>query len=119
MSQLEQNTTSLDEVLAMVNALPDAGGGGGGGTCTVTVVDGRMQVTRIIYQDALGSCKFVDTDPMTPASGAYTCVSGSIMIIEVSSYSQRTFVTENATQVTSEMFLITAGANGTAKITIT
>jgi hypothetical protein len=41
MSKLEQNTTSLDEVLAMVNALPDAGGGGGGGasaeTCTVEI----------------------------------------------------------------------------------
>ena len=45
MSKLEQNTTSLDEVLAMVNALPDAGGGGlsefGGypcevGTCIMT-----------------------------------------------------------------------------------
>lgn len=39
MSKLEQNTTSLDEVLAMVNALPDAGSGGGGGasveTCNV------------------------------------------------------------------------------------
>lgn len=119
MSKLEQNTTSLDEVLAMVNALPDAGGGGGGGTCTVTVDDGSRWVTRIIYQDALGSCKFVEADPITPASGAYTCVSGSIMIMKVSSYSQRTFVTENAMQVASEMFLITAGANGTAKITIT
>ena len=40
MSKLEQNTTSLDEVLAMVNALPDVGGGGGGAsveTCTVTL----------------------------------------------------------------------------------
>lgn len=40
MSKLEQNTTALDEVLAMVNALPDAGSGGGGvETCTVTVND--------------------------------------------------------------------------------
>ena len=40
MSKLEQNSTSLDEVLAMVNALPDAGGGGGGAsveTCTVVI----------------------------------------------------------------------------------
>lgn len=40
MSKLEQNTISLDEVLAMVNALPDAGGGGSAtwtiGTFTVT-----------------------------------------------------------------------------------
>lgn len=46
MSQLEQNTTSLDEVLAMVNALPNAGGGGGGGasmeTGTLTVTDNGM-----------------------------------------------------------------------------
>ena len=43
MSKLEQNTTSLDEVLAMVNALPDAGNGGGGGSATWTI--GTFTVT--------------------------------------------------------------------------
>lgn len=41
MSKLEQNSTSLDEVLAMVNALPNAGSGGGASveTCTLKLVD--------------------------------------------------------------------------------
>lgn len=46
MSKLEQNTTSLDEVLAMVNALPDAAGGSGGSAAwtigTFTVTDNGM-----------------------------------------------------------------------------
>lgn len=40
MSVLENNSTKMAEILAAVNALPNAGGGGGGGsveTCTVTV----------------------------------------------------------------------------------
>ena len=40
MSKLEQNTTSLDEVLAMVNALPNAGGGGASvETCTIVITN--------------------------------------------------------------------------------
>lgn len=45
MSKLEQNTTALDEVLAMVNALPDAGSGGGGvETCSLTYSDEGLGV---------------------------------------------------------------------------
>lgn len=54
MSQLEQNTTSLDEVLAMVNALPDAGGGGVSlGTCTFKFFSESPMVgtTQICYLD--------------------------------------------------------------------
>ena len=37
MSQLTQNTTDLDALIAKANALPDAGGGGSVETCTVTI----------------------------------------------------------------------------------
>lgn len=39
MTKLNQNTASLQEILAAINNLPDAGSGGGGAvdTCTVTV----------------------------------------------------------------------------------
>ena len=53
MSKLEQNTTSLDEVLAMVNALPDAGGGSVG-TCTVTVTASDGNITNLCYTSANG-----------------------------------------------------------------
>ena len=55
MANLTSNTASLQEILAKVNALPEAGGGGGpsgGGTATVTITsDDTVTVYVILYSD--------------------------------------------------------------------
>ena len=55
MANLTSNTASLQEILAKVNALPEAGGGGGpsgGGTATVTITsDDTVTVNAILYRD--------------------------------------------------------------------
>ena len=47
MTQLNENTTSLQEILEAVNNLPEAGGGGGAlETCQVTITsNGRAQIS--------------------------------------------------------------------------
>ena len=74
MSKLEQNTTALDEVLAMVNALPDAGGGGGGvETCTVTITQsGNSNISL---------CATIIENGQITTYGEYL-VSGSTLTIE-------------------------------------
>lgn len=52
MSVLENNSTKMADILAAVNALPDAGSGGGGGsgsveTCTVQI-SGTMQISAYL-----------------------------------------------------------------------
>lgn len=42
MAKIEDNTATMQAILAAVNALPEAGGGGGGGsieTCTITITN--------------------------------------------------------------------------------
>ena len=63
---LNSNTTGLEEILASVNALPDAGSGGGGGsveTCTVTFStwgsfsEPEMGEGIVYYSDGNGAVK--------------------------------------------------------------
>ena len=58
MSQLTTNTSSLQAILATVNALPEAGSGGGsgGGTCTVEILAvGPVPSMNLYYMDSTGS----------------------------------------------------------------
>ena len=82
MSQLEQNSTSLDEVLAMVNALPDAGGGGTVETCTITYyADTPMSgQTTIYYTDGSGQAKTESVSRL--GSVTFNPVKNSIVAIE-------------------------------------
>ena len=53
MANLTSNTASLQEILAKVNALPEAGGGGtgGGGTAAVTIAWDGVDVNCIVSRN--------------------------------------------------------------------
>lgn len=57
MSNLTNNTTSLQEILETVNALPEAGGGGAVETCTVKCDSYTM--ATVCYTDAQGMAQNV------------------------------------------------------------
>lgn len=106
MSKLEQNSTSLDEVLAMVNALPDAGGGGGGGasveTCTVTVTS-----TQGMYSAGYTEYSDGTLDAKSPSVwnamslNMENVVVGSMVSVTVYSTTTLNIVTNNATMISN------------------
>lgn len=81
MSKLEQNTTALDEVLAMVNALPDAGSGGGGvETCTVTLASGGM-AARMYFTSVDSNGGIMGVFERTPYLSDATVVCGTYVTV--------------------------------------
>lgn len=126
MSKLEQNTTSLDEVLAMVNALPDAGGGGGGGaveTCTVTAfVSSSATATNTgnpaqdafftAFEDGAINAKYLSDGSTTFGN----VVKNSAMYFEHALDSTKTIVCENA-ELLDTVTAGTAAARSFFKIT--
>lgn len=84
-TRLQTNNTNLQELINKANSLPDAGGSGGGGsveTCSLTINDSMMRVAMVIYQPTLGETVYITADPMTPASGTYEIVRGSLFYID-------------------------------------
>lgn len=82
MSQLEQNTTSLDEVLAMVNALPDAGGGGVSlETCTFKYFSESPMVgtTQICYLDK--NMNYASTEVRALGAATLIVLKNSILVV--------------------------------------
>lgn len=83
MSQLEQNTTSLDEVLAMVNALPDAGGGGAPSleTCSFTFYSENpvQRAIQIYYLD--GSMNHAYAGVSAFGNATLTVLKNSILVV--------------------------------------
>lgn len=141
MSKLEQNTTSLDEVLAMVNALPDAGGDGGGGaveTCTVTIDYGVSRSNigayfALEYDESTGQV-FMETcaiwRPVNPLTISNVVCGSTISLVHSGMNNPTSFacgggvelISSNAS-TTAEFYVstikapTTAGATGTCNIT--
>ena len=90
MSQLTNNTAALQEILATVNALPEAGGGSGGAeieTCTVTTtgVGISLPVSFTTYENGTFS-----PAPLPYVNGLYAgpvenVVCGSAMVVLIMS----------------------------------
>lgn len=85
MSQLTTNTTSIDECIALANALPDAGSGGGGSveTCSVEIDHGGIMMEAfgetIVNGQKLPYAYFYDHDD--PSIMEASIVKGSYMIL--------------------------------------
>lgn len=119
---LQQHNTDLQGLIDKANALPDAGSGGGGGasveTCTLVVEDNTIAIAGMQYQSTLGEIAYIITDPMTPATGTYTVVCGTMVYILKSSSSKYPSLLENMTvsDRNSSLYVVTANAGETAKI---
>lgn len=121
MSKLEQNTTSLDEVLAMVNALPDAGGGGGGSvdTCSLRIAANASKTRVECTTLSGGVITHTVVDPTTSSHTISNVICGSMVFIKTkSSYSNQSFLETKTTYFFTDGFgvtvTITAGPGETA-----
>lgn len=120
-TRLQTNNTNLQLLIDKANALPDAGSGGGASveTCTLVVEGSVMVLTGLIYQNALGEAVVINADPITPASGTYSAVCGSLVVIETTSYAGQPLCENMEMIAGSTKFLITAKAGETARLTVT
>ena len=90
MSQLNSNTAALQEILATVNALPEAGGGSGGAeieTCTIVFADNDAGALGTAYVTVLqdGAITVIETPALVMYS-SYTVenvVCGSAVTVEM------------------------------------
>lgn len=87
MAKITDNTTSLEEVLAAVNALPDAGGGGGSvETCTVNIKDatgtGRYFALTATVLDDNGHIAYKDVNQASFPYALSNVVVGSPIIMQ-------------------------------------
>ncbi len=91
---LNSNTTGLEEILASVNALPEAGSGGGGSieTCTVAITfTGALSTNSLRYTNGnmivttgtltKGSKKYTGTFEVAKGTLLYTVFSGSGAVV--------------------------------------
>ena len=128
MSQLERNTTTMQTILATVNALPEAGGGGGGAeTCTVTVKCSGVASYRPYYisymTDEDVPAKVITNNSSTSVT-LQNVLCGSVVTVSFySSLGSPTFLgnTTNAELMACRdhafcAFKITAPSGGTATI---
>lgn len=99
--KITDNTTSLNEVLAAVNALPDAGSGGGGG---IQIVTGTLEAQNftmspeetVLYEVDLGfKPKFVQVYPsanvtLSTANRNYVVSLSKWQDVNIFSYGKKT-----------------------------
>lgn len=129
MSQLTQNTTDLDALIAKANALPDAGSGGGSGggaveTCTVEITADNGKILNYMaitytdgnYETVYEMTSGVDTNAPFVLSNV---VCGTSVYIQ-SSYALGGFTCTNCEMTRIEasvaMVRITAGKDSVATI---
>ena len=128
MSQLNSNTAALQEILATVNALPEAGGGGGTEieTCTVTVnCEGTINLYAYMAVEA-GKLVAKGTINYSAALSTRTLnnvLCGSVFVVADDIITPDTPKTVNATQLCERWsmttaFSIDAPAGGEATITL-
>lgn len=113
MSKLEQNTTALDEVLAMVNALPDAGGGGGSvDTCSLRIAANASQAKVACTTLSGGVITHTEVSPTTSSYTISDVICGSMVFIGTkSSYGNQSLLE------TKTYYFFTDGIGVTATIT--
>lgn len=85
-TELQQNNTELQSILAAVNALPDAGGGGNVETCTVEILtDAPTTGSKVYYSSAnmvAGTGTMTPVDWMTGRT--FTVAKGTILVVDAS-----------------------------------
>lgn len=121
---LEQNTATMEAILAAVNDLPSGGGGGSVESCTVTV-NWSMTVYSISYQSLDGPV-YVSQDEFTSSTGSMTfenVVKNSILTVFGINFMPNITVTGGVlvlgyhTQVTQKSFAISVTDSGTITLT--
>ena len=85
-TELQQNNTELQSILAAVNALPDAGGGGSVETCTVELLaDSPASSSNVYYSSANMVAGMGTMGAMDWMGGkTFTVAKGTILVVQAS-----------------------------------
>jgi hypothetical protein len=128
-TQLQTNNTALDGYIARINAakevaagLPEAGGGGSESveTCSLIITDPGMKIATFCYQPAFGEWVEIVADPITPASGTYEVVRGSMFFLD---FARSAWTVAEGCEAAynngyQAIYVITAGAGESATVDV-
>lgn len=126
MSQLTNNTTTIESLINTINTLPDIDSGSGGTsieTCSVTVINKRFKMPIFIYTTYKDNTiqTIVISDIVSGSTTNIECIKGTKVIVSEAeySYSSGMMLTEITGGITFDEYIECNAAVGTGVYTIT